>query len=67
MKPFLQELLDTGIDYYENMLKASANMNEVRWKEEIKEHHLYEEREQVFKKLKEFIALRKEYLDLAWN
>ena len=67
VEPFLQELLEDKIDDYENMLKASANMNAIRWFEELNENHLYEDRKEIYKKLKSFILERKTYLDEAWS
>ena len=67
VEPFLQELLDEGIDFYQEELEASAKMNEIRWQEELIENPYYRNREQTFKELKEFIAARKAYLDEAWK
>ncbi len=67
VEPFLQELLAEGIDDYKKMLEASAKMNEIRWQEELAENPYYESRNQTFAELKEFLAVRKAYLDETWK
>ena len=66
-EPFLQEMLESGIDSYQKELEASAKMNEIRWQEELEENPYYKNRQQTFVELKEFLAARKAYLDDAWN
>lgn len=63
---FLHELINGGLKRYEDMLAASAQMNEVRWKDELAENPYYENRQQTFRELKRFISERKAYLDEAW-
>ena len=46
---------------------ASAAMNEIRWQEELLENPYYENREQVYDDLLEFLSMRKAYLDQAWK
>lgn len=65
-EPFLQEMLDNGIDSYQKELEASAKMNEIRWLEELNQNPYYKNRQQTFADLKKFLAARKEYLDKAW-
>lgn len=67
VEPFLQSLLDEGIDRYVDELEASARMNEVRWQEELKENPYYKNRMETFRELKEFVTARKVYLDEAWK
>lgn len=66
VEPFLQELLNGGLERYEDMLSASARMNEVRWYEELAGNSYYENRRQTFRELKDFITERKKYLDEVW-
>lgn len=66
IEPFLQELLGEGIEQYQDWLKASAKMNEIRWQEELQQNPYYKNRVQTFQELKEFLGARKEYLDEAW-
>lgn len=67
VEPFLQELLSGGIDHYREMLEFSANMNEIRWQEELSKNPYYKNREQTFLDLKGFLKERKAYLDEAWT
>ncbi len=66
LEPFLQQLLESGLGEYEDGLRASAGMNEVRWKEELLENPYYKNREQVFDDLYSFLSARKTYLDQIW-
>ena len=66
-EPFLQEMLENGIDSYQEKLKASAKMNEIRWQEELEANPYYKNRQQTFVELKQFLAARKIYLDMAWK
>ena len=66
-EPFLKDMLENGIDSYQEKLEASAKMNEIRWKEELEANPYYKNRQQTFKDLKEFLAARKAYLDEAWK
>ena len=66
VEPFLQELIIGGIGQYQEVLRASANMNEVRWQEELEKNPYYKNREQTFLDLQEFLKERKAYLDAAW-
>lgn len=67
VEPFLNKLLSGGIEHYQEMLEASANMNAIRWQEELKKNPYYKDREQTFFDLKEFLKERKAYLDEAWE
>ena len=66
-EPFLQELLNGGIEQYQEILEASAEMNEIRWQEELNKNPYYKNRKQTFRELKEFLTVRKDYLDEAWK
>ena len=66
-EPFLQEMLNGGIERYQEILEASAKMNEIRWQEELQQNPYYKNREQTFRDLKEFLTARKAYLDEAWK
>ena len=66
-EPFLQEMLESGIDSYQEELEASAKMNEIRWQEELEKNPYYKNRQQTFVDLKKFLAARKAYLDEAWK
>ena len=67
VEPFLREMLVSGLEEYQNMLENSSNMNHVRWEEELEKNIYYENRKQTFLELKEFIAVRKAYLDETWK
>ena len=67
LEPFLQQMIDCGIMEYKKELGASAAMNEIRWKEELLENPYYENRDQVYNDLLEFLSIRKAYLDEAWK
>lgn len=67
VEPFLQELLSGGIEQYREMLEASAGMNEIRWQDELERNPYYKNRQQTFGELKEFLTVRKAYLDEAWK
>ena len=67
LEPFLQQMIDCGIMEYKKELRASAAMNEIRWKEELLENPYYENRDQVYNDLLEFLSIRKAYLDEAWK
>ena len=64
--PFMEEMLETGIDTLEEELKASTEMNHVRWSEELKSNYLYQSREESFEMLKTFMKERKDFLDEVW-
>ncbi len=64
---FLEELCDHGIEEYENYLRASWDMNYVRWKNELEGHDcFYKDRMVNYEELKEYIEKRKEFLDSVW-
>lgn len=67
LEPFLQELLEKGISEYQEYLEASAKMNEVRWQDELKQNSYYKNRAMTFQELREFLEIRKAYLDEAWK
>ena len=66
-EPFLQELLNGGIERYQEILEASSKMNEIRWQEELDKNPYYKNRKQTFRELKEFLTVRKDYLDESWK
>lgn len=67
LEPFLQKMIDCGIMEYKRELGASAAMNEIRWQEELLENPYYENQDQVYDDLLEFLSIRKAYLDQAWK
>lgn len=65
-EPFLEELLNEKIQWYETHLEVSAAMNEIRWRKELAQNPYYTTREECFGELRAFIEDRKEYLDGQW-
>lgn len=64
--PFLEELSESGLKQYEQVLSASAAMNEIRWKNDFANNQYYDGRTEEFAELKDYICKRKAYLDKAW-
>ncbi|MBR5579590.1 MAG: hypothetical protein IKW28_11450 [Lachnospiraceae bacterium] len=67
VSPYLQQLLDGGLKNYKESLLESAQMNEIRWKQELMKNPYYKNREKTFGDLEQFIRERKAYLDNAWK
>lgn len=65
--PYLDELLEKGIEEYRIKLEASAAMNEIRWKEDFDNNQYFQDRDTSFDELLWFIAERKKYLDSVWK
>jgi len=65
--PYLNWLLDEGIEEYRVKLQASAAMNEIRWKEDFDNNQYFHDRDTSFDELLWFVAERKEYLDSVWQ
>lgn len=63
---FLDELVQNGLDRYEQYLRSSATMNEIRWKADFENSPYYKEREAEFEELKDYICRRKAFLDKVW-
>lgn len=66
VSPYLEQLITENIDEYKETLQASAAMNEIRWREDFEQNPNYRNRDDSFRKLKQFIFARKEFLDLEW-
>ncbi len=64
--PFMEVLTESEIDKQRELLRASAAMNEIRWREDFSNNQYYINQDTSFTQLKEFIAARKEFLDKAW-
>ena len=64
--PFLDELLDSGLDDYRNTLAASAAMNELRWQVDFNNNMYFEGRDTEFEQLEEYVTDRKAFLDSVW-
>lgn len=64
--PFLEELLDTGIDEMVRESRASAEMDSIRWEELENRYQYYEEYDNSVRYLKWFIAKRMEFLNEVW-
>ncbi|MBQ6887345.1 MAG: CotH kinase family protein [Lachnospiraceae bacterium] len=65
-EPFLDKLLTEELNEYYVTLQASAEMNHVRWAQELAKNPYYENREDSFEQLTTFVAQRKEFLDGVW-
>lgn len=64
--PFLDDLVESGLEAYEQKLSASATMNEIRWKNDFENNPYYDDRETEFAELKDYICKRKAFLDKIW-
>lgn len=64
--PFLEELLDTGIDEMVRESRDSAEMDSIRWEELENRYQYYEEYDNSVRYLKWFIAKRMEFLNEIW-
>ncbi len=64
--PFMEKLTEYEIDAQRELLKASAAMNEIRWRVDFSNNQYYINQDTSFAQLKEFVAERKEFLDKAW-
>lgn len=65
--PFLDELMENGLESYKQELAASAAMNEIRWKTDFDNNEYFEGRDTEFEQLKNYIEKRKDFLDSVWN
>ncbi len=63
--PYLEELVNTGIDDYVEWIQASVNMNSARWPQNISGYYL--EYYNNVKYLKFFLTNRLKYLCQRWN
>lgn len=61
--PFMEYLLDQGIDAYEKELKASARMDSIRWKAMYEEKGYVSGDHQEYEELKAFIRERLDFLN----
>lgn len=64
--PFLEELLDKGIDEMARESRDSAEMDSIRWEELENRYQYYEEYDNSVRYLKWFIAKRMEFLNEIW-
>lgn len=65
--PFLDELMENGLESYKQELAVSAAMNEIRWKTDFDNNEYFEGRDTEFEQLKNYIEKRKDFLDSVWN
>ena len=61
--PFMEQLLDRGIDVYEKELAASAKMDSIRWKDMYEEKGYVAGDPKEYEDLKSFIRQRLEFLN----
>lgn len=66
VSPYLEEILTKDLAEYEQFLKASANMDYIRWQNQYHNNSYYESRQESFEILRDFIEKRKNFLDSAW-
>ena len=64
--PYLDELMESGLDAYKEELAASATMNDIRWQIDLDNNMYYEDRDTEFEQLEEYITDRKNFLDSVW-
>ncbi|NBJ91267.1 CotH kinase family protein [Parablautia muri] len=64
--PFLEKLLDTGIDEMVKESRASAEMDSIRWEELENRYQYYEEYDNSVRYLKWFISKRMDFLNEVW-
>ena len=64
--PYLDELMESGLDAYKEGLAASATMNDIRWQIDLDNNMYYEDRDTEFEQLEEYITDRKIFLDSVW-
>lgn len=65
--PYLKTLLAEEIDRYEEELRASAAMNEVRWKVDFYNNPYYSDRATSFADMKQYMLQRMEFLNEIWD
>lgn len=66
VRPYLQELLDTGIDAYSIYSRQAILMNNLRWEELENRYLYYEDYDNNLQYLKYFIQERMDFLDEVW-
>ncbi len=66
LSPYMQQLTDNLIDEQESLLRASAGMDEIRWAADFNNNPYYVSRDKSYEDLKEFVKIRKAYLDSIW-
>jgi len=64
--PYLDELVESGLEAYKEGLAASAAMNDIRWQRDLDNNMYYEDRDTEFEQLEEYITDRKNFLDSVW-
>ena len=67
LSPYVDELIESEIDKMADRITASAGMNEIRWAVDYENNIYYTDRESSLRELKEYILLRKEFLDNVWG
>lgn len=67
LSPYVDELIKSEIDKMADRIAASAGMNEIRWAVDYENNIYYTDRESSLRELKEYILLRKEFLDNVWE
>ena len=65
--PYLDELMESGLEAYKEDLSASAAMNNVRWQIDLDNNMYYEDRDTEYEQLEKYITDRKTFLDSVWT
>ncbi|RKM61060.1 hypothetical protein D6855_03950 [Butyrivibrio sp. CB08] len=66
VQPYMEYLLDEGIDAYEKELSASAAMDSIRWNQMYQEHGYSTADHKEYENLKSFIRERTDFLNEEW-
>ena len=64
--PYLDELVERGLEAYKEGLSASAAMNDIRWQIDLDNNMYYEDRDTEYEQLEKYITDRKTFLDSVW-
>lgn len=64
--PYLDELVESGLEAYKEGMAASAAMNDIRWQIDLDNNMYYEDRDTEYEQLEKYITDRKTFLDSVW-
>lgn len=64
--PYLNQLLENGIDELSQQTRQSRILNDIRWEDLSNRYQYYEEYENNIRYLKYFIEARRDYLNEVW-
>lgn len=67
LSPYMRQLADSLIDEQAALLSASAKMDEIRWAADFNNNPYYVSRDKSYEDLKEFVSVRRTYLDSIWT